>query len=287
LARFDYVSGKDVEGLLRYFLRLLKHFISLGFRGFRCDAAYQIPPEVWQGLIREIRASHPDVLFLAETLGCTPKETKKTAGAGFDFIFNSSRWWDFNSRWLLKQYKLTRDAVPSVSFPESHDTRRLCQELDGNVNGVKQRYLFSALFSSGIMMPMGFEFGFRKRPHVVKTTPSDWENTGIDLTDFIRRVNRIKATNGVFQEEAATEVYAANNPKVLVMWKGSSRTEEAALVILNKDIFHPQSFTAHIRDYFEPDVRILDVSPENPLGEVSRLFSWDLSPGEGRVLVAK
>ena len=27
------------------------------------------------------------------------------------------------------------------------------------------------------MMPMGFEFGFRKPLHVVHTTPADWEKT--------------------------------------------------------------------------------------------------------------
>ena len=28
------------------------------------------------------------------------------------------------------------------------------------------------------MMPMGFEFGFRKPLHVVHTTPADWETDG-------------------------------------------------------------------------------------------------------------
>ena len=63
----------------------------------------------------------------------------------------------------------------SVSFAESHDTERLASELDGDEQAVKMRYAFSALFSSGVMMPIGFEFGFRRRLDVVKTTPEDWE----------------------------------------------------------------------------------------------------------------
>jgi starch synthase (maltosyl-transferring) len=285
LARFDY-RGKDPEGLIGYFRNLLRHFIDLGFRGFRCDAAYQMPPDIWKRLIREIKERNPDVLFLAETLGCTPKETKKTATAGFDYIFNSSKWWDYKSRWLMNQYNLTRDAAPSIGFPESHDTARLCEELDGNLNGVKQRYLFTALFSAGVMITMGFEFGFRKKPHVVKTTPGDWEDTGIDITSFIRKVNRIKETYGVFQEEAATQMVTEGNPQVLAMWKGSSRTDEEALVLLNKDTHNPQSFnTPDIHDFFESKAHVMDVSPEGPLREIPGPFSCDLAPGEGRVLV--
>ena len=42
------------------------------------------------------------------------------------------------------------------------------------------------------MMPIGFEFGFRKPLHVVNTTPADWEKTDIDLTAYIAKVNAIK-----------------------------------------------------------------------------------------------
>ncbi len=287
LARFDYRKGKHAEELVGYFRRLSRHLVGLGFRGFRCDAAYQIPPEIWKKLLGEIKESNgADVLFLAETLGCTPKETKRTAKAGFDYIFNSSKWWDYSSRWLMNQYSLTRDIAPSIGFPESHDTARLCEELNGNLNGIKQRTLFTALFASGFMIPMGFEFGFRKKLHVVKTTPADWENTGIDLTAFIRKINRIKERYVVFREEAMIQMHAENNPQVLVMWKGSTLTNQEALLILNKDIHDPQSFrTPNIYDFFESRENLVDASPENPLKDIPASFSYDLAPGEGRVLV--
>ena len=31
------------EGLYRYCLRVVEHLLDLGFDGFRCDAAYQMP----------------------------------------------------------------------------------------------------------------------------------------------------------------------------------------------------------------------------------------------------
>ncbi len=244
LAKFDHRDTRDKEGLFQYFLNIVNFLIELGFKGFRCDAAYQVPKSLWERLIKEIKKEHPDVVFFAETLGCPSDQTRRTASAGFDYIFNSSKWWDFNSPWLMAQYVLTREAAPSISFPESHDTVRLCEELHGNMEGLKQRYLFSALFSAGVMMPIGFEFGFCKRSHVVKTRPEDWEETDIDLISFITEVNKLKSNQAIFQEEAPAEILYAGNPNVLLMWKASINDQEEALLILNKDIYNKQHFYA-------------------------------------------
>ncbi len=287
LARFNHRS-RDREGLFRFFFSVVKFLIGLGFSGFRCDAAYQIPGRLWERLIRETKSLYPDTLFFAETLGCTTDETIKTAGAGFDYIFNSSRWWDFHSPWLMEQYNRTRQAAPSISFPDSHDTVRLCEELDGNIDGLKQRYLFSTLFSAGTMMTMGFEFGFRKRLHVVKTRPGDWEETDIDLTSFIRQVNMIKEGNSIFQEEAAAEILHTENPNILVLRKTSTRSPGKALLVLNKDIHNHQHFYAgNICDLIQAGTPCTDISPEYPLDSLPEPFSYDLRPGQGIVLVSR
>jgi starch synthase (maltosyl-transferring) len=286
LARFDHRNTRDKEGLFQFFLSVVNFLSDLGFRGFRCDAAYQVPGSLWKRLINEIKRKYPDVLFFAETLGCPPDQTRKIAGAGFDYIFNSSKWWDFHSPWLMEQYALTREVSPSISFPESHDTIRLCEELGGNIEGVKQRYLFSALFSAGVMMPMGFEFGFRKKLHVVKTRPGDWEETSIDLTSFITSVNRVKSAHAVFKEEAPTEILHHDNPNILFMWKASTYTQEECLLILNKDIYNKQYFYAEsLQKFLQAGAPLIDVSPEYALDYIPAPFSYDLRPGQGIVLV--
>jgi starch synthase (maltosyl-transferring) len=286
LARFDHRDSKDKEGLFRFFLSSVKFLAELGFKGFRCDAAYQVPRNLWERLIRETKEIYPDLLFFAETLGTTPDQTRKTASAGFDYIFNSSKWWDFNSHWLMKQYALTREIAPSVSFPESHDTVRLCEELNGNLDGLKQRYLFSAMFSAGVMMPIGFEFGFRKKLHVVKTRPEDWEETGIDLTSFITKVNKIKAEHIIFQEDAPTEILPQSNSNVLLMWKASTRTQEESLLIFNKDIHNKQSFYAEsLKRFLQAGAPLADISPEYPLDFIPAPFSYDFLPGQCKILI--
>jgi starch synthase (maltosyl-transferring) len=181
---------------------------------------------------------------------------------------------------------MTREVSPSVSFPESHDTTRLCEELQGNMEGMKQRYLFSALFSAGVMMPMGFEFCFRRRLHVVSTTPRDWEESGLDLTPFIRSVNGIKRRYKVFQEEAPTEFLYCANPHVLLVWKASVTTREEALFILNKDIHNRQHFWSdNLYNLLQARAPLVDVSPEYVLDHVATPFHYELRPGQGIVLI--
>ena len=288
LAKFDHRNTRDKEGLYQFFFSIIKHLAELGFKGFRCDAAYQIPRSLWERLIGETKRLYPETLFFAETLGNPPDLTRKTASAGFDYIFNSSKWWDYHSQWLMKQYALTRDIAPSISFPESHDTARLCEELNGNINGMKQRYLFSALFSGGVMIPIGFEFGFRRKLDVAKTRPSDWENTGIDLTSYIAQVNRIKAEHTIFHEDAPTEMLYHENPNILLMWKASTHSQEESLLILNKDIWNSQHFYAEsLQRYLQAGAPLIDISPEAPLDYIPSPFAYDLGPGQGIVLITR
>ncbi len=288
LAKFNYERTKDPKGLYQFIKGSVDFLIGLGFKGFRCDAAYQLPGKFWKKLIRETKKEHSDVLFFAETLGCTAEKTRTTASAGFDYIFNSSKWWDLKDHWLMEQYNLTRDISYSVSFPDNHDTTRLMQDFKGNINGAKQRYLFSSLFSAGVMMLMGYEFGFRKRVHVVDTRPDDWEKKHVDLTEFIAKVNSIKKEHAVFQEDAPTEILQTNNPKVLVLWKASTQTDEEALIILNKDTKNKQHFhTESLGDFVLAGAPLKDVSPEYPLEFIPEPFNYTLNPGQGLVYVTK
>ncbi len=286
LAQFDHHHSSDAEGLYLYCREIVGYLLDLGFKGFRCDAAYQIPSGFWKRLISDVKKVLPDAVFVAETLGCSPEQTRQTAQAGFDAVFNSSKWWDFDSPWMMEQYHLTRDIAPSISFAESHDTPRLYAEQHGNVDAVKQRYLFSALFSAGVMMPMGFEFGFSKPLHVVNTKPMDWEKTDVDISAFIREVNLIKSHYRVFQEESITEVWNCSNPALLVIWKASAIDHSQALIILNKDVWNRQHcWIENLHHLVQHAPILMDVSPQWPMEFLPAPFEYELLPGMARVFV--
>lgn len=288
LARFDHEhTSQHRDDLYRFAYSIVEYLIQLGFDGFRCDAAYQIPGHFWNRLTGEVKNRYPHIVFIAETLGCTPAQTRQTAEAGFDYVFNSSKWWDYQSPWLLQQYQLIRENTPSISFPEDHDTDRLFQEVQGNVNAVKQRFLFASFFSAGSLVPIGFEFGFCKRLNVVKTRPEDCEEPNVDLRCFISTVNAIKKRYQIFREECPTYVLPNENPNVLVLCKASTNIQQEALIVLNKDVWNHQHFHVdNLSACVQSGAPLKDVSPEYALDYIpSKSFSYDLQPGQGIVLI--
>src|SRR5207248_8651461 len=127
-AELDYRPPQQDE-IVEYFAELVRHYVGLGFGGFRCDAAYKVPSVVWRRLIHAAKSLDPGIVFCAENLGASEGEGLAVADAGFDYLFNSVKWWDFESPWLLEQYERYRQIAPSIGFPESHDTERLVTEL--------------------------------------------------------------------------------------------------------------------------------------------------------------
>ena len=242
LAELEYWPVPDPEGLLAYWHKVTTHYLNLGFQGFRADAAYKIPGWFWDRLIAAARAEHRQARFFAETLGCRLDECSQLSTAGFDFLYNSSKWWNYQDDWCLDQYSLFRRVAPSVSFPETHDTDRVAAESDGEVRLARQRYLFAAYFSTGLMMPMGYEFGFKKKLHVVNTRPGDWEEPAYDLTDFITQTNRMKQDCPVLLTEGPQmRVNPQGEPVVLLVKGREQRPGRVATIINTSD--GPQTTT--------------------------------------------
>jgi len=288
LVEIDNAGSTDRENLWNYWLNLTRHYASLGFNGFRCDAAYKVPIELWRFLIGGVKQSHPGTLFFAETLGCPFEDTLRLAQSSFDFLFNSAKWWDFVAPWCLEQHRRLAPLVRSVSFPESHDTDRLAAELNGDKEAVKLRYAFSALFSAAVMMPIGFEYGFRRRLDVVKTRPHDWETSQWDLCDFITGVNRLKASYRVFNEEGPIDLVDAGNPNVVAFAKSSVDRKEKALILLNKDGRRAQSCRlAQVGHVLSGMTQVQDISPQERLQHTADLQTGQLKPSGVNVIYAR
>jgi starch synthase (maltosyl-transferring) len=241
LCELDYERPDARDGLIAYWSDYMRHYLRLGFAGFRCDAAYKVPTDVWRQLIPAARRENPELVFLAETLGCTLAQIQDLADADFDYIFNSSKWWDFRSDWLLDQYDSTRRIAPSVSFPESHDTPRVAADV-GNADAqrlaehLRFRYVFAACFSTGVMMPMGYEFGASQPLDVVRTRPNDWESRSIDISSFVAAVNNMKATVPVLNQEGPQRRITAPSARAVGLLRESvDRADGCALVVFNSD----------------------------------------------------
>mgnify|MGYP005850931163 CR=1 FL=1 len=234
LAEMDNENG-ETTGLWGYWKQLIDFYLDLGVDGFRCDAAYQIPNNLWNFLITHAKSRKPEVLFLAETLGCREEQMKTIVKAGFDYIFNSSKWWDYTRPWAIIQENLFGQISPSISFPESHDTERIAAEAGGRKDVSIMKYYFSALFSKSLMIPIGFEFGFRKKMDVVNSTPEQWEQPLFDIRNEIKRINQLNLFLPIMHQE--TWLYHIPYPdlNILVLLKESKTTDERMLIMMNKN----------------------------------------------------
>jgi starch synthase (maltosyl-transferring) len=242
LGEIDYLNARHREEQIAYWTGVARRHIEMGFKGFRCDAAYQVPAAVWHPLIAACREPAPDCLFCAETLGCTPQQVIGLADAGFDYLFNSSKWWDFEAPWLLQQYEQFRTIAPSIAFPESHDTERLAAEVEGEVERrYRLRYLFACVFSSGVMMTTGYEYGFAKRVNVVDSRAEDWTEEAaeppFDLTGFVAAANAMKAATPVLNMEGPQHLIAPAKSGLVGLLRLDEDTVEASrhrsIVLIN------------------------------------------------------
>jgi starch synthase (maltosyl-transferring) len=236
LAEIDNLTLKGRDALWSFWGDVVRDGVEMGFAGFRCDAAYKVPPELWRYLIGVAREVDPEVVFFAETLGAPVEDVAALAGAGFDFFFNSSKWWSFSEEWALEQHEAFRRVAPSVAFPESHDTARLAAETGGDEAVQRQRYAFAAAFSAGVMIPVGYELGFRRQMNVVETMPTDWERRSMDLRDFIARVNRLKAAHPVLRGEGVLRAPLGIHGDTLLLHRRAADTPGAAQgwIVINK-----------------------------------------------------
>jgi starch synthase (maltosyl-transferring) len=247
LAEIDYHDPAHHAGLITYFGAMMAHFIGCGIRGFRCDAAYLVPNEVWSQLIRAAHARRGDAVFFAETLGCRLEQISALHSAGFDYLFNSARWWDFKSPWLLEQYNAFRTIAPSISFPESHDSERLAAELGHSGHdrddpaiierAYRMRYMFCAVFSSAVMIPVGFEYGFRGRLDVVRTRAEHWEQPLFDISAYIAEVNRMRAGVAVLNEEGPQRQIHLDDPAVACLLRRAQSGPAWTLSVINTDLY--------------------------------------------------
>jgi starch synthase (maltosyl-transferring) len=286
LAEIDNAGSPKKDEIYQYWKKLMDFYLDLGVDGFRCDAAYQVPSSLWRLLIEYVKKRNPAALFLAENLGCTLKQCEMLTKAGFDYIHSSSKWWDFTAPWAIEQYNEFRVFAPSVSFPESHDTKRLALESNGREDYQKFRYFFAAFFSAGVLMPIGYEYLFRVRLDVVDMEPAQWEWPTHNISDFIKFVNRFKRDYPVLNMDGPMVHFPYPNLGILLLRKSTEEQDRHMLLLYNKDWNNSQEvYLEKLADYLPLSTPVyqLELTREKiPISEKS--FRKVLIPNEYIVL---
>ncbi len=288
LAIIDNEESPDKESLWQYWNDVVGFFQDMGISLFRCDAAYQVPAELWYELISNAKKRDASSLFLAETLGCRLEQIEALADAGFDYLFNSSKWWRFDEPWCLEQHEENGKIAPSISFPESHDTERQATEPPGTEMSQKSRYLFAALFSKGLLMPMGYEYGATVRMDVVNGVVDDAKpNKGWNLTSWIGAINQMKLSIPLLTQEGRWQPVNDLESTVLTLNRLSDQGDQSILVCINKSLNEKRSLS-EVRDLekLAPSYPVALRPMYDPKRRERVDLDMQINPGEMVLLVA-
>jgi starch synthase (maltosyl-transferring) len=221
-------DGASPDGLTAFHSAAIERLIKLGVRGVFCTSAYRESAERWRTLIDATRTSMPEFIFLGEALGVAPDRVESLRDAGFDYLLNSARWWDFRSDWLLDQYERFRGVAPTISFP-AHEALN-GGDPEETARWARDHYLFSACFSSGVMMPAGFEYCGAD----VSARPSSSNQK--DITEFVTDVNLLRESLATLNQEGPQRRVTAPGAPVTALLRTPDRGEGArTLLLVNSD----------------------------------------------------
>jgi starch synthase (maltosyl-transferring) len=232
---------------------VVEFWIDRGVRTFRVDNPHTKPFAFWEWLIGELKAEHPDLIFLSEAF-TKPKVMYRLAKLGFTQSYTYFTW--RTSKWELTQYltELTQTDVreyfrPNL-WPNTPDI--LTEQLQtGGKPAFVTRFILAATLgaSYGIYGP-AFEL-MENRPLVEgreeyldseKYQLRAWDLSDPNsLSELIAKVNRIRRENPALQHDRTLRFHDIDNESLIAYSKRSPEGDSFILVVVNLDPHHTQS----------------------------------------------
>jgi starch synthase (maltosyl-transferring) len=84
------------------------------------------------------------------------------------------------------------------------------------------------------MMPIGYEFGFKKKLDVVSTRPADWETASFDIQRFIEQVNKLKMQNPLLHGEGRLKTVTTDRDTLALERRSQQAPGQKGWIFINK-----------------------------------------------------
>jgi starch synthase (maltosyl-transferring) len=255
---------------------VFEFWISHDVKIFRVDNPHTKAFAFWEWCLRELKAKHPELVFLSEAF-TRPRIMHKLAKVGFTQSYTYFTW--RNSKSELTEYftELTQDPSreyfrPNV-WPNTPDILHETLQTGGRPAFIVRAVLAATLAANyGIYGPAyellehtprepGSEEYLDSEKYEVKR----WDLGRADsLRELIALLNRVRQANPALQRDWSLRFHDIANPQLLVY----SKKEESnvILVAVNLDFQHPQS------GFVELDLQGLGLAPHETF-EVHDLLS--------------
>ncbi len=249
VAYANFASAEASAPLLDWWTQKLAALAAAGVGGFRFDSPQHVPVDAWRRLGEGVRACHPHARFLAATPGLTRDDMMKLAGAGFDSVFSSVRWWDFRAAWLTEEHATLTRVAPPIAFPEAPYGTRLVADLSdvhdaGAIERVYRRALnVAAAVGTGWLVPMGFEYGMALPISCTRGNAADYaaarQSARFELTKAIAHANALQRDLNTLGTAGELRALSGPGAPATVLLRGNRAdlrdANEAVLVVVNPD----------------------------------------------------
>jgi starch synthase (maltosyl-transferring) len=246
---FDFETD-DWQALWGALRDVFLHWAALGIRIFRVDNPHTKPLSFWAWCLAEVKALHPDAIFLSEAF-TRPKLMYALAKVGFSQSYTYFTW--RTSKWEIETYLRELTQTPMREFfrpsfwPNTPDI--LPEELQwGGRAAFVARLVLAATLSSnyGIYGPAFELMESRARPGSGEYADNEkyqlraWDIDRADsLRGVITRINRIRAQSPALQQTNDLRFHEVDNERIVCFSKEAEN--DLVLVVVSLDHHHRQS----------------------------------------------
>jgi starch synthase (maltosyl-transferring) len=249
----------DPEGLYAECLRVVRHWTSHGVRIFRVDNPHTKPLDFWEWLIREVKSTEPDVLFLAEAF-TRPAMMHELARIGFTQSYTYFTW--RTGKGELQDYALelvdAADYMRPNFFVNTPDILHASLQYGGPPI-FKIRAVLAALLSPTYGVYAGYELyehvavkpGSEEYQNSEKYSlrPRDWSTPERTLTPYLTLLNRVRREHPAMQWMRNLTIHDVDSPDVMCWSKSTlldDGTRDTVLVVVNLDPHGAREATVHL-----------------------------------------
>ena len=258
----------DPQGICQEILRVVRLWMSHGVRIFRVDNPHTKPVAFWEWLLREVRRTDPDVIFLAEAF-TRPAMMRGLGAVGFHQSYTYFTW--RTARWEIEEYlrelsSETDHMMRPNFFVNTPDILHAYLQYGGPA-AFKIRAVIAALSSPA----WGVYAGYELFEHVAVKPGSeeyldsekfqvrvrDWDGAAVEgrtLAPYLTRLNEIRRAHPSLRLLRNITLHSSDDENILVFSKtaetglqgGGEGQQDTVIVVVNLDPHATRETTVHL-----------------------------------------
>jgi starch synthase (maltosyl-transferring) len=241
------------ESLWKELASVFHFWCEQGVRVFRVDNPHTKPVPFWEWCIAEVKAAHPEAIFLAEAF-TRPKMMYALAKCGFTQSYTYFTWRHSKREFVEYVQELTRppasDFFRANFWPNTPDILPEHLQFGSRATFIQRLVLAATLSSSYGVYGPPFELmeraarpGSEEYADNEKYQVRSWDLGREDsLRDIIALMNRVRREMPALQDNLVT-FHATDDDYLLAYSKRTAAGEGTVLVVVNLDGYHTHAGT--------------------------------------------